>query len=98
MVTSSIDTVLQSYSFVDYMLFCGQTNAISVTVDMQERDYLEIIKSVSGLAEAYGNRFIIVVFDNTTMISEAFSLCATGLANDLTGKGGILSYATFAVD
>ena len=33
-VTSSIDAVLQSSSFVNKMLFHGQTNAISVTVDM----------------------------------------------------------------
>ena len=34
MVTSSINAVLQSSSFVNKMLFHGKTNAISVTVDM----------------------------------------------------------------
>ena len=40
------------------MCFPGQTNAISITVDMHERDHLDIIKSVFGLVEAYGKRFI----------------------------------------
>ena len=33
-VTSLIDAVLQSSSFVNKMLFRGKTNAISVSVDM----------------------------------------------------------------
>ena len=55
------------------MLFHGKTNAISVTVDMQERDYLDVIKSVFGLVGVYRNRFINVVFNATFMFSEAFS-------------------------
>ena len=58
MVTSSIDAVLQSSSFVDKMLFHGETNAISVTVVMWKRDYLDVIKTVFGLVEVYGNRFV----------------------------------------
>ena len=73
MVTSSIDAILQSSSFVNKMLFHVQTNAISVTVDMYERDYLDFIKSVFGLVEVYGNRFVNVVFNATSMFSEAFS-------------------------
>ena len=46
MVTSSIDAVLQSSSFVNKMLFHGQMNAMSVTIDMWERDNLDVIKSV----------------------------------------------------
>ena len=37
------------------------------------RDYLDIIKSVFGLVEVYGNRFVNVVFNVTSMFSEAFS-------------------------
>ena len=73
MVTSSIDAVLQSSSFVNKMLFHGKTNAISVTVDKYERDYLDAIKSVFGLVEVYRNRFINVVFNALSMFSEAFS-------------------------
>ena len=73
MVTSLIDAVLQSSSFVNKMLFHGQTNAVSATVDMQERDYLDVIKSVLGLVEVYWNRFVNVVFNATSMFSEAFS-------------------------
>ena len=61
MVTSSIDAILQSSSFVNKMLLYGKTNAISVTVDMWERDYLDVIKSVFGLVEVYGNKFVNVV-------------------------------------
>ena len=46
---------------------------LSLTVDMQDRDYLDIIKSVFGLLEVYENRLINVVFDTTSMFSEAFS-------------------------
>ena len=46
MITSSIDTVLQSSSFVNKILFHGQKNAVSVTVDMQKSDYLDVIKSI----------------------------------------------------
>ena len=73
MVTSSIDAVLQSFSFVNEMLFHGKANAISVTVDMWERDYLDVSKSVFWLVKVYRNRFINVVFNATSMFSEAFS-------------------------
>ena len=73
MVTSSIDAVLQSSSFVNKMLFHGKTNANSVTVDMQEKDNLDVIRNVFGLVKVYRNRFINVVFNATSMFSEAFS-------------------------
>ena len=71
MVTSSIDAALQGSSFVDYVvLWTNEFNAISITVDMQERDYLDVIKSVFGLAEVYGKRFVNAVFDTIPMFSK----------------------------
>ena len=78
------------------MLF--NANAISITVEMQEREHLDVIKSVFGLVKVYWNRFVDVVFDTTSMFSAAFSQCAAGLANVLTRKGGVLFNAIFAVD
>ena len=45
-VASSIDTVLQSSGFVCLMLVYGQTNAVSINVDIEESDYLDIIQSL----------------------------------------------------
>ena len=59
---------------------------------------MDVIKSVFGLVEVYGNRFVNVVFNATSMFSEAFSCCAAGLINVLTRKGGVLFNAAFAVD
>ena len=44
-----------------------------------------------GWLKCMGNRVINVVFDATSMLSEAFSQCAAGLANALTRKGGYFS-------
>ena len=54
MVTSSIDVVLRSSSFVNKMLFHGKTNAVSVTVDMEERDYLDVIRVCLGWLKCIG--------------------------------------------
>ena len=71
------------------MLFHGQTNTVSIAVDM-EKVYLDNIWSVFGLVKVYGNRFICSVFHTTPLFTQAFCQCVTGLANVLAGKGGVL--------
>ena len=50
-----------------------ENEAISITADMHERDYLDIIRNVFGSVEVHGNRSINVVFDSMPLFSEALS-------------------------